>query len=94
MIYRYERCLNDAKKCGIRKGLASGVTTGVTTFLQYCIYALGIFLISLLFLTLTTISFMTGFWYGTKLVWEENYSIGDVFTVSICSHYISFHKFL
>jgi hypothetical protein len=25
---------------------------------------------------------MIGFWYGTKLVWDENYTIGNIFTVS------------
>ncbi|CAF5024863.1 unnamed protein product, partial [Rotaria sp. Silwood1] len=73
-IQRYEQYLDDAKKCGIRKGVTSGITIGIKYFLLFCTYALG-------------------FWYGTKLIWEENYSIGNVFTVSgmnILDFYIVF----
>ncbi|CAF4126879.1 unnamed protein product, partial [Rotaria sordida] len=64
-IQRYEQYLDDAKKCGIRKGVTTGIITGVTYFLLFCTYALG-------------------FWYGTKLVWEESYTIGNVFTIFMC----------
>lgn len=62
-IQRYEEHLDDARKCGVKKGFAGGLTKGVTFFLLFCIYTLG-------------------FWYGAKLVREENYNIGNVFTVS------------
>ncbi len=42
LIYRYEQYLDDARKSGIKKGFANGVTSGVTSLLLYCIYALGI----------------------------------------------------
>ncbi|CAF0935049.1 unnamed protein product [Rotaria sordida] len=64
-VQRYEQYLDDAKKCGIRKGVTTGIITGVTYFLLFCTYALG-------------------FWYGTKLVWEESYTIGNVFTIFMC----------
>ncbi|CAF3881045.1 unnamed protein product [Rotaria sordida] len=62
-IQRYEQYLDDAKKCGIRKGVTTGISTGIAYFIFFCVYALG-------------------FWYGTKLVWEESYTIGSVFTPS------------
>ncbi|CAF1376268.1 unnamed protein product, partial [Rotaria sordida] len=64
-IQRYEQYLDDAKKCGIRKGVTTGISTGIAYFIFFCVYALG-------------------FWYGTKLVWEESYTIGSVFTIFIC----------
>ncbi|CAF1030751.1 unnamed protein product [Adineta steineri] len=67
-IQRYERYLDDAKKCAVKKGVTSGITAGITNFLVYAIYVLG-------------------FWYGTKLIWEENYTIGEVFTVFMCINF-------
>ncbi|CAM4746652.1 unnamed protein product [Rotaria magnacalcarata] len=63
-IHRYEKYLDEARKCAIRKSVTNGITTGITYFLLFCVYALG-------------------FWYGTKLILEDNYSIGGVFTVKI-----------
>ncbi|CAF4986209.1 unnamed protein product [Rotaria magnacalcarata] len=67
-IHRYEKYLDEARKCAIRKSVTNGITTGITYFLLFCVYALG-------------------FWYGTKLILEDNYSIGGVFTIFICISY-------
>ncbi|CAF4457198.1 unnamed protein product [Rotaria socialis] len=67
-IHRYEKYLDEARKCAIRKSVTNGITTGITYFLLFCVYALG-------------------FWYGTKLILEDNYSIGSVFTIFICISY-------
>jgi hypothetical protein len=81
-MYRYEQYLDDATKYAIRKGLSNGMATGISTFLFFCVYTLGIvsncdqFSMLILFLSLI------GFWYGTKLIWNEHYSIGDIFIVS------------
>ena len=37
---------------------------------------------SLISSRMTLFLFDIGFWYGTKLIWEENYTTGNVFTVS------------
>ena len=63
LLFRYEKCLDDAKKSGIKKSAVDGATNGFILLLIYSIFALG-------------------FWYGSKLVREENYTIGNVFTVN------------
>jgi len=40
-MYRYEQYLDDARKCGIKKGFVGGIKMGVTQFLIFCIYMLG-----------------------------------------------------
>ncbi|CAF4701466.1 unnamed protein product [Rotaria socialis] len=67
-IHRYEKYLDEARKCAIIKSVTNGITTSITYFLLFCVYALG-------------------FWYGTKLILEDNYSIGSVFTIFICISY-------
>ncbi len=42
LMYRYEQYLDDARKCGIKKGFMGGIKMGVTYFLLFCMYALGI----------------------------------------------------
>jgi hypothetical protein len=82
-MYRYEQYLDDSRKCGIKKGLASGITTGVTLFLLFCTYILGT--IIKCNHTIESYSFcfvVIGFRYGAKLIREENYTIGKVFIVS------------
>ncbi len=39
---RYEQYLDDVRKCGIKKGVMNGIKIGITYFLIYCIYMLGI----------------------------------------------------
>lgn len=82
-IYRYEGFLGDAKKSGIKKGAVNGVTMGMVWFLIYCAYALGKELQNKFYIEcLYIIFFSIGFWYGAKLIREENYNVGNVIIVS------------
>ena len=57
---------------------------GMVWVLIYCAYALGISFIYLYFIIRIHFFFrlFIGFWYGAKLIREENYNIGNVIIVS------------
>lgn len=63
---RYEQYLDDAKRMGIKKGIANGLTMGIVWFILYCAYALGTsFFVLNIFLTFDKNTF-----YERILVWR------------------------
>lgn len=87
--FSYEQFLDDAKRSSIKKKLIVGVTKALQVFLMYNLFAFGT--CSLLYSALLCIHrcfLPKGFWYGTKLIHEEHYTIGTVYTVSIRTYSI------
>lgn len=65
---------------GIRKGIANGLTTGFVWFVLYGAYALGT--LPRCLLPALCILSVEGFWYGAKLIRDNEYDIGTVTIVS------------
>jgi hypothetical protein len=64
--------------------MIDGITLGVQMFLMWSLFSLGIFLFNLDHFTMYLSVFSTkGFWYGAKLIREEDFSIGNVYVVSM-----------
>ena len=88
----YERNLEDAKKCSIKKNVIDGITKGLQIFIIWCLFSLGIFnLSSFQSVHLRCFTYLIAFWYGGKLVLEDKYTIGTVYIVSL--EFSSTHEF-
>ncbi|CAF1123167.1 unnamed protein product [Rotaria sordida] len=80
-IQRYERYLDDAKKSGIKRHTVNGINVAICYLLIYWVYALGIPSDAFYPCIFVSLFSTQGFWYGAQLIWKENYTIGNVYTV-------------
>ena len=80
---RYEKHLEEARRSAIKKGAVDGFTAGAAWCLIYCTYPLGIYPVVLHANAKVMRTLLLGFWYGTKLVRDGEYTIGAVNMVSV-----------
>lgn len=45
LFFRYDKHLDDARICSIKKGLANGIAIGISFFVRFLVITLGIFII-------------------------------------------------